>query len=248
VRRDTRRRFCLINFVLAAATLPLGWAAWSLATEVAGDPSLDSLHGSAKLDAVIDRVVGRQRALRSLRADFVQVRQSTMLLDTVRSTGEFYYRAPDRVRWDYRQPDPLVVLFADDIVTTYDPDGRRAERVKVSSRDRRFVQALGGTLPLDDLLEYFRIRFEDSGAPDPYLFELRPTLATVKKRLDSLRLEVDRELLLPVVVEFHEADGDSTRYEFHRLEIDPEIEASRFVLELDPGIAVETIDASAGIG
>jgi outer membrane lipoprotein carrier protein len=230
------------------ATLSLGWAAWTVATEAGPEPSLDALQGSAKLDALIDRVVERQRGLRTLRADFVQVRQSTMLLDTVRSTGEFYYRAPDRVRWDYRQPDPLVVLFADDIVTTYDPEGRRAERVKVSSGDRRFVQALGGTLPLDDLLEYFRIRFEDAGAPQPYRFELRPTLASVKRRLDSLHLEVDRHLLLPVVVEFREADGDSTRYEFHRLEIDPDIEASRFLLELDPSVAVETIDASAGIG
>lgn len=237
-----------MNFLLAAGVLSVGWGAWSMVGDVPVAVELDSLHGSAKLDALIDRVVSRQRGLRSLRADFVQVKNSIMLLDPVRSTGEFFYRAPDRVRWDYRQPDPMVVLFADDFVTTYDPEGRRAERVKVAGRDRRFVQALAGTLPLDDLMEYFRIRFVDAGPPNPYLFELRPTPATLKKRLDSLSLEVDRELLLPVVVEFHEADGDSTRYEFHRLQIDPELEASRFLLELGPGVAVETFDASAGIG
>ncbi len=236
------------DVLLAAAILSSGWVAWSIANEGSTGPSLDSLHGSAKLEALIDRVVARQRNLRSLRADFVQVKNSTMLLDSVRSTGEFYYRAPDSVRWDYRQPDPLVVLFTDDFVTTYDPGGRRVERVRVTGRDRRFVQALAGTLPLDDLMEFFRIRLADSGAPNPYLFELRPTPATLKKRLESLHLEIDRDLLLPVVVEFRETDGDSTRYEFHQLQIDPELGASRFLLELGPEVAMETIDASAGIG
>jgi len=210
--------------------------------------SLDELHGSAKLDALVERVVERQRGLRSLRADFVQVKSSTMLLETVRSTGEFNYLAPNQVRWDYDKPDPMIVLFNDDLVTTYHPSGQRAERVKVSSRDRRFVQALAGTLPLDDLMEYFSLTMSDTGAPQPYRFDLEPTAATLKKKLDSLYIEIDRTLLLPVVVEFREADGDSTRYEFHRLEIDPDLAASRFILELGDGVLIETIDASNGLG
>ncbi len=210
--------------------------------------SLDELHGSAKLDALVERVVERQRGLRSLRADFVQLKTSTMLLDTVRSTGEFCYLAPDQVRWDYAQPDPMIVLFDDDLVTTYHPSGQRAERVKVSSRDRRFVQALAGTLPLDDLMEYFSLTMSDVGAPQPYRFDLVPTAATLKKKLESLHIEIDRVLLLPVVVEFREADGDSTRYEFHQLQIDPDFAPDRFTLELGDGVFVETIDASNGLG
>jgi outer membrane lipoprotein carrier protein len=213
----------------------------------AGVP-LDSLHGSAKIDAVIERVVQRQRGIRSMQADFVQVRSSSLLLGDVRSTGELSYLAPDRVRWDYAKPDPMVVLFTDDWVTTYHPTGRRAERVKVASGDRRFVQALAGTLPMDDLMAYFRITFEDRAAPEPYSFTLEPTAASLRKRLRSLHLEIDRSLLLPVVVEFFEADGDTTRYEFHDIQINPDLGASRFLLDLDEGISVETIDASSGIG
>ena len=210
--------------------------------------SLDDLSGSAKVDAVIERVVERQRGLRSMRASFVQVRSSSMLLDDVRSTGEFLYLAPDRVRWDYLQPDSMVVLFSDDWVTTFHPVGQRAERVRVASGDQRFVQALAGTLPLDDLLAYFRMTFEDRAAPEPYGFTLEPTAASLRNRLQSLHLEIDRSLMLPVVVEIKEADGDSTRYEFHDIQIDPDVEISRFRLDLDDGVSVETIDASAGIG
>jgi outer membrane lipoprotein carrier protein len=242
-----------IGLWMLAACLGAGALLWAAAPSTTGssgarDVPLDSLHGSAKLDAIIERVVLRQRALRSMRAEFVQVRSSEMLLSDVRSTGEFCYLAPDRVRWDYRQPDAMVVLFADDWVTTYDPVGQRAERVKVSSGDRRFVQALAGTLPLDDLLTYFKIRFEERTAPQPYLFVLEPTAASLRRRLRSLSLEVDRTLLLPVVVDFHEADGDATRYEFHDIQIDPHLEVSRFLLEFSDSVAVETLDVSSGLG
>jgi len=232
----------LLSVSLLAVVAPL------LANGRPADVALDSLHGSAKVDAVIDSVVQRQRGMRSMRAEFVQVRSSSLLLDDVRSTGELSYLAPDRVRWDYAKPDTMVVLFADDWVTTYHPTGRRAERVKVASGDRRFVQALAGTLPLDDLMTYFRITFEDRAAPEPYGFTLEPTAASLRRRLRSLHLEIDRSLLLPVVVEFFEADGDTTRYEFHDIQINPELGASRFLLDLGEGISVETIDASSGIG
>lgn len=233
---------CVIAGALLLTVMPL------VADGRRDEAPLDSLHGSEKVDAVIERVVQRQRGMRSMVAEFVQVRSSSLLLDDVRCTGQFSYLAPDRVRWDYSQPDPMVVLFSDDWVTTYHPSGRRAERVKVSSGDRRFVQALAGTLPMDDLLTYFRITFEERTAPEPYRFTLEPTAASLRKRLHSLHLEIDRALLLPVVVEFHETDGDSTRYEFHDIKIDPELGDSRFLLDLGDGVSVETIDASAGIG
>ena len=63
-----------------------------------------------------------------------------------------------------------------------------------------------------------------------------------------MEIEVDRTLYLPVVIEYREADGDSTRYEFKNLSVNPEIEASRFDLELGADVKLETLDASAGVG
>ena len=64
----------------------------------------------------------------------------------------------------------------------------------------------------------------------------------------SVEIEVDRNLLLPVVIEYHEADGDSTRYEFTKMSINQEIDESRFHLELGADVKLETLDASAGVG
>ncbi len=42
---------------------------------------IDALEGGAKLQAVIDRVVERQRGVRTLQADFVQLKHSELLLE-----------------------------------------------------------------------------------------------------------------------------------------------------------------------
>jgi len=232
--------------VLISSLLALG----SLSA-AAGAPktlSIDDLEGSAKLYALIERVVERQNALRTLEAEFVQLKESALLLEAVESTGVFLFRAPDLVRWDYRQPDAMVVLFAEDTVTTYHPAQARAERIKVSKKQRRFVRVLAGTQPLDDLASSFRITLADPGGRAHYRLTLRPVGKMLSKKLRSVEIEVDRELFLPVVIEYNEADGDSTRYEFKKMIINPEIDDSRFDLEMDADVKLEILDASAGVG
>lgn len=211
-------------------------------------PSLDELEGGAKVEALIERVVEVQRSLRSLQADFVQIKSSDLLLDPVRSEGRFTFLAPDRVRWDYDDPDGMVVSFSDDTVTTYYPDRQRAESIKISRRNRRFVRVLAGTQPLDDLAANFSITLVDAGPPAGYQLVLEPTHSVLKRRLELVILEIDREVLLPVVIEYRSADGDTTRYELSGLVLNPEVQPSDFVLELGAEVRVERLDISSGAG
>jgi outer membrane lipoprotein carrier protein len=231
-----RRLVVVVSGVLVACGVT---AAVGVASE-----AIDSLRGPDKLDALIAEVVQRQRDLQSLRADFKQFKTSDMLLEPLESRGEFEFVAPDRVRWDYASPDPMIVVFADDILTTYHPEQRRAERIKVADRHQRLVRALAGTQPLDELASQFAIALEDRGAPAPYRLTLTPTHRALKKRLQEVVIDVDRQLLLPVTVEYRGAEGDVTRYEFRDLQLDPAIELSRFQLDLGADVEIETIDAS----
>lgn len=210
--------------------------------------AIDALEGGAKLDAVIDRVVGSQRAVRTLQANFVQLKRSELLLEAAESSGVFLFRAPDLVRWNYLRPDSMIVLFADDTVTTYHPQQSYAERLKVSGKQRRFVRVIAGTQPLDDLTQNFAVTLADPGGETPYRLTLRPVTSMLKKRLRSVEIEVDRTLFLPVVVEYTEVDGDSTRYEFRNLVINAPIDDSKFRLNLGSGVRLQTLDASSGVG
>lgn len=213
-------------------------------TPAADAAQLDGLRGGAKVQALIDLVVARQRAVQSLRARFVQLKESSLLLEPVRSSGVFSYLKPDHVRWDYQAPDVMIVVFGDDTITTYHPDRAVAERLRIPRRHRKFVQALAGTQPLDELAQQFAVTLSDPGAPAPYRLELQPTHAALEARLESVHIEIDRTLLLPVVVEYREHDGDATRYEFRDLQLNPGLAPSDFQLELAEGVEIQTLDAS----
>lgn len=230
--------------MLLAAVLLAGGPTLTHGEQSATAEGLEELRGGAKVQALIDAVVERQSEVDSLRADFVQLKESVLLLEPVRSRGRFSYLAPDRVRWDYESPDAMVVLFDTDTVTTYHPERRRAEQVRIPRRHRRFVQALAGAQPLDELAAQFSVTLSDPGGGEPYRLRLRPTHAALASRLESVEIDIDRRLLLPVGVEYHEADGDTTRYEFRDLELNPDLSESDFRLELAEGVEVETLDAS----
>lgn len=206
-----------------------------------GIEALHGLRGGAKVDALVDLVVERQRALKSLEAGFVQDKNSELLLKPVISRGRFRFKAPDQVRWDYNRPDEMIVVFAGETLTTFRPDDGVAERITVPKKHRRLVRILAGTQPLDELKVQFSLTLSDLGEPKPLVLTLKPIHRTLKRKLDRVRLEIDRSLLLPVVVEYHEADGDSTRYEFLDLEINPEVEDEVFELVLGADVRVNDI-------
>lgn len=206
---------------------------------------LDQLQGGAKLHALVQEVEAHQRALRSLRAHFRQVKESSLLLAPAESSGTFRYLAPDQVRWDYRLPDPMVVVFDSGTVTTFFPAQKRADRVELHGRQRRFLQVLAGTQPLDELQSQFRMTLADPGGDAPYRLTLEPVSSLVRRKLSAVELHVDRHLLLPVSIEVREADGDLTRYEFSDIRVDPPLEPDVFKLELGPDVRVSTVRAPA---
>ena len=204
--------------------------------------ALDGLRGGAKVDSLVDLVVEQQRALTSLEAAFVQDKKSELLLEPVTLKGRFRFKAPDRVRWDYETPDEMIVVFEGKTLTTFRPGDGVAERITVPKKHRRFVKVLAGTQPLDELKAQFSMMLSDQGAPKPLVLTLKPIHRTLKRKLTQVRLEIDRTLLLPIVVEYLEADGDWTRYEFIDLKANAEVPDEIFELVLGADVRINDIN------
>jgi len=201
--------------------------------------------GSDRLQALVRQVTEAQRRVESLRARFRQTRTSALLLEPAVSTGTFLFQAPDRVRWEYEKPERMVVVFGGSTLSTWDPSARRLDRVKVSQRQRRFVGVLTGTQSLEGLLQHFRVTLTRSpGGGDRLLLE--PVDRALGRRLHSVRLDIDPSLHLPVAVEYVEADGDTTLYEFFDVRVNAAVPEDAFVLRPEGDVKVETWDTTGG--
>jgi outer membrane lipoprotein-sorting protein len=219
----------------------------ALAAPKAPDPSAPGLSGSQRLQALLDRVRLEQQKLKTMEARFVQHQESAMLAAPEESTGVFSYAAPDRVRWEYQQPSPITVVIQGDRMTTWYRDLRRADLVKVGRYSNQVLKYLGASGNMQTLVDYFTVKLSmPAKKGDGYRLELVPRYARISKRLKSMTIWVDPEIFFPTRMQYVEADGDKTDYEFRDLKKNAPIPADRFVLKLPKEVQTRTIDLGEG--
>lgn len=213
------------------------------------DPTVQGLSPSSRLETLIERVRYEQRRVDTLEADFVQRKESAMLLEPVDAEGVFAYAAPDRVRWDYETPNPISILVTRDAMTTWYRDIQQAERVDVGRHSQRVLEYLGAGSSMDELLEYFSLTLTMPRRPsDPYRLDLDPRFERVAKRLRGMTVWIDSMRFLPVRLRYVEADGDVTDLRFENLRINRGLAEERFDLELPNTVELRRVDVTRATG
>lgn len=207
------------------------------------DPADESLSGGERLTALLDRIKEKQASLESLQADFVQTKNSVLLLEAEESRGHFLYQSPDRARWEFTSPNQTVMIIRGDEMLTWYRDLGTAERVSVGSQTAKIEQYLSATNSIAKLERYFNMAAAfPKDDQRPYRIELTPRYKRIAKRIEKMTIWFDRARYVPVRLELVEPDGDVTDFVFEQVEVNPEIAADRFALELPADVEIETID------
>lgn len=197
------------------------------------DPDADGLSSSERLEALFDRVKIEQKNLRSLEARFTQRKESELFMEPEVARGEFLFLAPDRVRWEFVEPNPMVVVIDETTMTTWYQDLQRADVMQVGRYSEQVFKYMGASGSLDTLLDYFQVRVTFPRQDDaPYQLTLDPRYPRIAKRIERMEIWIDRERFVPVRLRYVEPGGDSTEYRFSELRVNPEISPDRFQVEL----------------
>ena len=207
------------------------------------DPDAEGLRITERLDILIERIKLQQAELQTMEADFVQIKDSEMLVETQESRGHFWYRAPDRVRWDFAEPDDMVVLIREGSMLTWFRDLKRAERVNVGRQADRVMEYLSASNSLKTLQRYFDLRVafpKDSEAP--YDLQLSPRFDRVAERIAGMGIQLHRTGFYPVFLRYEEPGGDVTELRFENVVVNRPIEEGRFEIELPDDVEVKTLE------
>lgn len=214
------------------------------------DPTSAKLTAAERLPALVARVKHEQEHLRTLQANFVQSRESELLLAPEESRGVFYYAAPESVRWEYRTPKPISMVIRGQQLTTWYRDLGRADRLDVGRQSTQILRYLGAGSSLGTLLQYFNVNLvtpkDDAG--EPFRLDLKPRFERVAKRLREMTIWLDREHFLPVHLRYVEPNGDITDYRFTDMRVNQPIASDLFDLELPAGVKVRSISTGVDAG
>jgi outer membrane lipoprotein-sorting protein len=124
-------------------------------------------------------------------------------------------------------------------MTTYYPDLNKAETLDVTRFQDRIFKYMGATGAIDELSRYFDFTFTNKPSDPAYVLDLKPKTGAVAKRVQRIKLWIDKKTYLTSRIEYTEGDGDVTKYEFTNLKLNEPVAQSRFVLALPPTVRVE---------
>jgi len=191
------------------------------------------------LDEVIHRVQEQQKKTSSLEADFRQEKELALLAKPEQSTGHFTFSKPNNVLWRYDAPKRVEMLITNGVLTTYYPDLNRAEQIEVKRYQDRIFKYMGASGAIDELAAYFDFTFVNKSDDPFYMLDLKPKTKGIAKRVQHIRIWIEKKTYLTSKFEYVEGDGDITRYEFTNIRVNEPVEASRFVLNLPSNVRLE---------
>lgn len=190
---------------------------------------LPAAAGAADRDQVLAALASRGRELRTMRAEFVQVKRSAVLGDEERTTGTVSLGVPGRLRWDYLTPEPSAMLIRDGRFARYFPRTRQVFR--------------GPARGEADLLVGFGPGAADLGRK--YVVTLVGEEALAGERAHRLRLEprapglfslielwVDALRSVPLQTRLTEPTDDTTTIRFSGVVLNGALPADAFELKL----------------
>jgi outer membrane lipoprotein carrier protein len=180
--------------------------------------------------ADLEEIAAIQRKIQTLRARFVQRRRVELFAEELVSRGGFYFKRPDRFRWDVDEPFRASMILADGKILTTDGDGTQAHAAPLPVSATDIAGLLTGSV--DVLRGLFEVQMPPSAGGQERL-ELRPLKPALARtvRLVTLELAPQEKYVQRMVLE--EASGDRIEITFDDVQVNAVLPDALFTLEQD---------------
>ena len=212
--------------------------------------NLPEVDEAGRLETILARFDQAQASIRTLTADFDELKELALLAEPVEGSGRFYYATPHQAKWEYLEPEARVFLISDNSLVQYFPADKILERRDLrTANTNRLFKLFGMGQSSKDLEDFYVISLgadagdtADGGRFDPpartYELILTPRRRLVEKRVARVRLWVGDQDFLPRAMKLEEADGDFTYWVFSNVHINSELAAGVFELDVPDDVTI----------
>ena len=163
----------------------------------------------------------------SIKSDFAQDKNLSMLSEKITSKGNFWFKKDSRVRMEYTQPFKYLMILNKDKV--YVKDGSKESKVSTKSNkmfqqiNKIMIDCMQGTM-LDNTDFKTRV-FENKITA---LVELTPVSKGMKEMFKSINVVVDKKDFSVTSIQMLELSGDNTIMRFTNKELNAAIADNLF--------------------
>lgn len=187
----------------------------------------ERLLSSSEMATVENGIRKMNESTSSISASFRQEKNIVFLTEKVKSSGQFYYKKEDKIRWEYISPSPYLIIINEGKVFI---DNEREKRSFDGNKGRMFremnemiISCINGNIAGN---EDYKVKYLTNGKD--YIVSLVPESKTISGFVKEIRLVLNKEnYSVDQIKMIESADGDYTHIVF---------EKKKFNSGLDPGL------------
>ncbi|MSQ48178.1 MAG: outer membrane lipoprotein carrier protein LolA [Deltaproteobacteria bacterium] len=194
---------------------------------------------SASVHTVVQKLQARYDSTAGFRADFRQEVESATLGQKVTAHGQVYFRKPGRMRWEFVEPEQLMVSDGK-IFWLYQPSEKQVLKTP-------FQSAFQSNTPVSFLLGIGRIDQDFTvslTSKTPETYSLRLLAKKDPETIGALDLEVMTKTFDIIQATITDPLGNTTRLWFSHIDRKAPLKDELFHFTIPPG--VDVVDAGGG--
>lgn len=211
------RRISWITFILVGILLGRVQAQNSKESAVMGE----------QLTQLSQAISKAHQQLKTLSANFIQEKSSALFTEKMVQKGILYYQSPKQLRWEYKSPKALSLLFDDTKVTVLTEKGAIDNPNKMLNElGKMIINTINGSNMSDN--GNFTISFMKNSQDGSYIAVLTPINKKIKANYSSIRIILNGKDYLAEKVILNESNGDVTTIIFSNKKVNQPIPANSF--------------------
>ncbi len=164
----------------------------------------------------------------TIQSEFTQEKHLSFLTENIISKGEFYFKSPNQLRWEYSEPFVYIIVFNDkniqikdeDKISTFDTESNKM----FSELNNMMIGSIQGNLFTDN--ERFTVKYFENDSQ--YLIELDPKLAEMKSMIKTINIYIDKSDISVAKIKMIESYDDYTSINFINRKLNQQIEDEKF--------------------
>ncbi len=166
----------------------------------------------------------------TIQSQFIQEKHLSFLTENIISKGKFYFKSPDKLRWEYSEPFEYIIVFNDKNILI--KDGSKISTFDTGSNkmfseiNTMMIGTIQGNLFTDN--ERFDVEYFENASQ--YLLELDPKLPEMKNMLKTIKIYIDKSDISVAKIKMIESSDDYTSIDFKNRLQNQDINDSKFEL------------------
>ncbi|APS39664.1 MULTISPECIES: LolA family protein [Salegentibacter] len=174
-----------------------------------------------------EEMMTKANELTTLEADFIQTKKIEMITEESVSRGKLYYQNPEKLKWEYAEPQDYVILFVEGELHINDAGDKSVRNTGSNKLFDKIAKLITGSVNGKLLQDNENFDISYSRENNLIAALIIPKDKNLKAMFAEIHLSFNEKNIVEKV-DLREEAGDMTTIEFSNIKINREIPASLF--------------------